>query len=114
MVNSALSKTWKNTVQFYLKSGLRKKITVSVQKGTVKTQKITGIAKTLNLKKRQKASLHPILTPLTSIEKVTYKSSNSKIATVNSKGQITAREKGTVIITVKSGSKSVKCKVTVK
>ena len=107
-------KTGKAKITITLKSGLQKTVTVSVQKGTVKTKKITGIAKSLKLKKKQKAVLHPVIAPFTSKEKITYKSSNSKIATVNSKGQITAKKKGTVTITVKSGSKNVKCKVTVK
>ena len=47
-------------------------------------------------------------------EKVTYKTGNIKIATVSSKGQIKARGKGTTIITVTSGKKSVKCKITVR
>ena len=107
-------KTGKAKITITLKSGLQKTVTVSVQKSTVKTKKITGIAKSLKLKKKQKTVLHPVIAPFTSTEKVTYKSSNSKVATVNSKGQITAKKKGTSTITVKSGSKSVKCKVTVK
>ena len=97
-----------------LKSGLQKTVTVTVQKTDVKTKKITGVAKNLKLKRKQKAVLRPVITPLTSVEKVTYISSNTKVATVNSKGQITAKKKGTAVITVKSGSKTVKCKVTVK
>ena len=107
-------KTGKATITITLKSGLQKKVIVSVQKGAVQTKKITGIAKTLKLKKNQKAVLRPVVTPLTSTQKVTYKSSNSKVVAVNSKGQITAKKKGTATITVKSGGKSVKCKVTVK
>ena len=97
-----------------MKSGLHKSVTVFVQKSPIKTRKITGIVKTLKLKIRQKALLNPVVSPITSTEKVTYKSSNSKIVAVNYKGQIIAKKKGTAVITVKSGSKSVKCKVTVK
>lgn len=96
------------------KNGAKKTVRISVQKGAIKTQKITGIAKTLKLKKKEKAALVPVLTPVTSTEKVTYKSSNSKIAAVNAKGQVTAKKKGTAVITVKSGKKTVKCKVTVR
>ena len=95
------------------RSGLKKNITVTVQKTTVKTTKITGVATSLKLKRNQKATLKPVLQPLTSGEKITYKSSNTKIAIVNSKGQITARSKGTATITVTSGRKSVRCKVIV-
>ena len=41
-------------------------------------------------------------------EKVTYTSSNKKIATVNSKGKIKAKKKGTVTITVRVGENSAK------
>lgn len=97
-----------------LKSGLQKVVRVTVQKSAVKTKKITGVARNLKLKRKQKVVLRPMIAPLTSKEKVIYKSSNSKVASVNSKGQITAKKKGTAVITVKSGSKTVKCKVSVK
>ena len=97
-----------------LKSGLQKVVKVTVQKTAVKTKKITGVAKNLKLKRKQKAVLRPVIAPVTSKQKITYKSSNTKVAIVNSKGQITAKKKGTAVITVKSGSKTVKCKVTVR
>ena len=103
----------KAIITIALRSGLKKNITVTVQKTTVKTTKITGVATSLKLKRNQKATLKPVLQPLTSGEKITYKSSNTKIAIVNSKGQITARSKGTATITVTSGRKSVRCKVIV-
>lgn len=46
--------------------------------------------------------------------KPTYKSSNTKIATVSKKGVVTGKKKGKVTITVKAGSKTVKCTVNVK
>ena len=111
---TAGNKTGKAKITITLKSGLQKTVTVSVQKSAVKTKKISGVAKTLRLNRKQKTTLKPVLSPLTSTEKITYKSSNSKVALVNSKGQITAKKKGTTVITVKSGTKTVKCKVTVK
>lgn len=107
------TRSGKAIITIALRSGLKKNITVTVQKTTVKTTKITGVATSLKLKRNQKATLKPVLQPLTSGEKITYKSSNTKIAIVNSKGQITARSKGTATITVTSGRKSVKCKVIV-
>ena len=50
----------------------------------------------------------------TSQEKVTYSSSNKKIATVSSSGVITGKKKGTAYITVKSGKIRKKVKVVVK
>ena len=108
------TKTGKAKITITLKSGLQKAVTVSVQKNAVKTTRISGVVKTLRLKLKQKAVLRPVIAPLTSTEKVTYTSNNTKVASVNSKGQITAKKKGTAVITVKSGSKTVKCKVSVK
>ena len=111
---TAGSKKGTAKITITLKSGLQKVVKVTVQKSAVKTKKITGVAKSLKLNKKQKAVLRPVIAPLTSKQKITYKSSNTKVASVNSKGQITAKKKGTAVITVKSGSKTAKCKVTVK
>lgn len=46
--------------------------------------------------------------------KVTWKSSNKKVASVSTKGKVTAKLKGTVTITAKIGNRNLKCKVTVK
>lgn len=46
--------------------------------------------------------------------KIIWTSSNPSVAAVNSNGKVTARKKGTATITAKTGSKSYKCKITVK
>ena len=92
---------------------MKKKITVKVQSGTVKTIKISGLPSSLRLAKGKTTSLKPVLKPLTSQQKVTYQSSNKKVATVTSKGKIRAKGAGTARITVKSGSKRAVVKVTV-
>ena len=46
-------------------------------------------------------------------KKVKWSSSKKSIATVNSQGKVTAKEKGTATISAKVGSKTYKCKVTV-
>ena len=107
-------KKGKTTITIILKSGLKKKITITVQKAAVKTSKITGMPKNLKLKKNQTVTLKAAAAPLTSLQKLKYKSSNKKIVTVTSKGVIKAKKKGKAVITVQSGSKTVKCKVTVK
>lgn len=47
-------------------------------------------------------------------KKVKWTTSNKKVATVNSKGKVTAKKKGTATITAKVGGKKLKCKITVK
>ncbi len=46
--------------------------------------------------------------------KVKWSSSNKKVATVNSKGKVVAKKKGTAKISAKVGGKTYRCKVTVK
>ena len=111
---TAKNKTGKATITITLKSTLTKTITVKVQKTAVKTKSVKEVPKTLSLTVGKTYELKPVISPITSKQKVTYKTSNKKIATVNSKGVITAKKKGKVTITVKSGSKSAKCKVTIK
>lgn len=105
-----------------LKSGLTAYIKVKVQNTTVKTTAVkvknasTGkaVSHKLSLKKGTRLTLKTIVNPVTSRQKVTYTTSNRKIITVSSKGVVKGLKKGTAYITVKSGSKSYKIKVTVK
>lgn len=46
--------------------------------------------------------------------KVKWSSSKTSVATVSSKGKVTAKKKGTAVITATAGGKKYKCKVTVK
>lgn len=48
------------------------------------------------------------------IGKVTFKSSNTKVATVNAKGKVVAKKKGNATITVKANGITLKCQVKVK
>ena len=68
-------------------------------------------SKTLYTKGSTKTTLK-VTTNLT--DKITWKSSNTKVATVNSKGVVTAKAKGTTVITASCGEYEVSCKVTVK
>ena len=98
-----------------LKSGLTKKISVKVQTGVVKTTKLSLNSRKVTLAKKGRTfGLKVSVSPVTSGQKVTYASSNTKVATVSAKGKITAKRKGTAVITVRSGTKKVTCKVTVK
>ncbi len=111
---TAKSKAGTAKLTIELASGLKKTVTVKVQKKAVATTKITGVPKKLTLQIKSSQILKPVLAPITSVEKITYKSSNKKVASVNSKGKISAKKKGKAVITVKAGKKTVKCTVTVK
>ena len=56
---AAQKKTGKATLTVRLKSGIQKKITVKVQKTPVKTSRITGLNKSLTLKKGRQVTLKP-------------------------------------------------------
>ena len=106
-------KTGTATITVKLKSGKTAKIKVTVKK-KISTTKLTVNRKSLTLKKGKTYTLKVTVSPEYSQDKVTYKSSNKTIATVNSKGRITAKKKGTAKITIQSGKKKVTCKVKVK
>lgn len=97
-----------------LKSGKKATLKVKVQSAKVKTTKLTGLKTKLTLKKGKSLTLKPTAAPITSQEKITYISSNKKVAAVNAKGVIKAKKKGTATITVKSGNVRKKIKVTVR
>ena len=96
-----------------LASGYTKKMRVYVQKGIVKTTALKISNARLTLKKGRSYTLRTTVAPVTSQEKVTFKSSNSKVVSVNPKGKIYAKKKGRARITVRSGKKSRVCVVTV-
>ena len=109
------------TITVTLKSGKKGTVKVKVQKSTVTTSKLTVTGKTtklksnkLTLKKGKKETLVAVVTPITSQQKVTFKSSDKKIAAVTSTGKITAKKAGKAKITVQSGKKKVVITVTVK
>ena len=97
----------------------KKTIQVNVQKGSVTAWSLSGVPEKVTLKlkpqKKKVYQLKPVVTPVTCKTKVTYSSSNKKVATVSKAGKITAKKAGTAVITVKVGKKiSAKCIVTVK
>ena len=78
------------------------------------TRKIKLNRRKLTLKKGKSFRLKVTLTPADSQDKITYKTSNKKIATVSKTGKIKAKKKGKVKITVISGNKKAVCTVKVK
>ena len=112
MIKAAKKGTAKITVT--LKSGKKATVTVKVQTSKVATSKITGLKSKVTVKKGKTLTLKPVLSPITSQDKITYKTSNKSVATVSSKGVIKGKKKGTAKITVKAGKKSYVVTVTVK
>lgn len=93
-------------------------VPTSVEAATKKPTKITVTATKKTMYVGEKYTLKvKNVSPAKASKTVTYKTSNKAVATVNAKGQIVAKKKGTVTITVTSKSnKKAKatCKVTVK
>ena len=107
-------KSGTTTITVTLISGLTKNIKVRVQTGVVKTAEISLNTRKVTLAKKGRTyQLKVTVLPVTSQQKVTYTSSRPTVATVNSKGKITAKKKGTTTITATSGTKKITCKVTV-
>ena len=94
------------------------KVTVKQPVTSVKLNRNSAILKVKGKAKQKTVTLKATAYPKNANNKsVSWKSSNSKIATVNSKGKVTAKKKGTCYITAtaKDGSKkSAKCKIVVK
>ena len=94
------------------------KVTVKQPVTSVKLNRNSAILKAKGKAKQKTVTLKATAYPKNANNKsVSWKSSKSKIATVNSNGKVTAKKKGTCYITAtaKDGSKkSAKCKIVVK
>ena len=95
------------------------KVNITVQVGnykqvvkiTVKKPTMKLVKSSAKLKKGKKVTIKVKAAP---VSKVTFKSSNKKVATVSSKGVVKAKKKGTATITVKCNGITRKFKITVK
>ena len=101
------------TAKITVKSG-SKKVVVTVKVTGVKTTNLSGVPAAKSVSKGKSFKIKAIATPKNTDEKITFKSSNKKVATVTSKGVVKGLKKGVATITVQSGSKKMTCKVTVK
>jgi len=111
-------KAGKATITVTTANGKSASFKVKVQKDVVKVKKVKITAETKKIKKGQKLQLKAEVTPATAKNaKLTWKSSNTKVAKVNSKGVVTGKKKGkaTITATSKDGTnKKASIKITVK
>ena len=110
--NVVAKKAGTTVITVKLASGASAQVTVVVQKKAVATSSIT-VPSTVNLTTGEKLKLTPVVSPVTSLNKVSYTSTNKKVATVTKNGVITAKKSGTATIKVKSGKKTKNVKVKV-
>lgn len=98
-------------------SGVKATCKITVKNPVVKVTKVTLNKTTATLAPKETLTLKATVAPTNATNKaVTWKSSNTKIATVSSSGKVTAKAAGTVTITcrAKDGSgKKATCKITV-
>ena len=109
VVIRAGKKAGKATITVMTKTGKSAGIKVTVPK--VKTKKIKCKKLTVPLGKKEKLS--PVVTPSYSDDKLKYSIKNKKIAAVSAKGVVKGKAVGTTTVTIKSGKKSVKVKISV-
>ncbi|MBA4688586.1 MAG: Ig-like domain-containing protein [Candidatus Galacturonibacter soehngenii] len=102
------------TVTVKMASGAKGTCKVKVVKSKVKTQKLGLTDKKLSLKAGESSQLEAVRNPISAMDKITWKSSNKKVATIDKDGNIVAIKKGKTTITATVNGKKATCKVTVK
>ena len=107
--------TAKITVHTKLKAKASYKVKVMKKgkKPVIKTKKIT-VKNPKTIKRKQIKLLKPVRNPLTSEEKITFKSSNTKVLVVTKSGKIKGVRKGKAKVTIQSGSAKVTITIKVK
>lgn len=82
----------------------------------IQITRMEATSKSKTIKKGKTYQFPLYASPANHGEKITYRSSNKKVATVTASGKITGKKKGTAVITATSSlsKKSVKCKIVVK
>jgi len=88
---------------------------MSTEAASKKAPKLNKTKTTLTITKKKTKPAVQLKVKNAAGRKVKWTSSNKKVATVSKKGKIVAKKKGVAMITVKvKGSKTLRCKVTVK
>ncbi len=107
--NSSSSKTSTSSTQGSSSSASR----VTSAASSTTTQKLWLSLSKVTLKKGRRYKIVVLRVPNTTKDKITYTSTNRKVAVVSATGIVTARKKGRTIVTVKSGSKRARLQVIV-
>lgn len=110
---TAQKRTGRAVITVVLASGKKASLTVSVGKNNIRTTRITGIPAGITLRKNRNVTLRPVLLPLTSQDRILYATSDKRIATVTSRGVVTAKKARTVRITVMSGRSRATVKIVI-
>lgn len=105
-------KTGTANVSVTTKYGAKATCKVTVQKSAVVTNSISLSSDKMTLKKGQTATITVTRNPVNATDKISYKSSNKKIAFVDKTGVVTAQKKGSCEVTIKT-SKGITQKVTI-
>ena len=88
---------------------------MSAEAASKKAPKLNKTKTTLTITKKKTKPAVQLKVKNAAGRKVKWASSNKKVVTVNKNGKVVAKKKGTAMITVKvKGSKTLRCKVTVK
>jgi len=88
---------------------------VTAQAAKKKTPKISKTKVTMTITKKKTKPAVQLKVKNVSAKNVKWTTSNKKVATVSKNGKVVAKKKGSAVITVKvKGSKTLRCKVTVK
>lgn len=88
---------------------------VTAEAATKKAPKLNKSKVTLTITKKKTKPAVQLKVKNTAGKKVKWTTSNKKVVTVSKKGKVVAKKKGSAVITVKvKGSKTLRCKVTVK
>ncbi len=98
-------KVGKATIVVETAYGAKATCKVTVQKGIVKTKSISVNKKKLIVKKGNRVKLVVTRNPLTATDKMTFVSSNKKVASVNKKGIIRGKKKGNCKVRIKVAGK---------
>ena len=106
-------KTGKVRITAVTASGRKVIFKLRIQSSKVKTKKIRIEKRTVRISVGEMLALEPVLYPVTSVQKITYKSRNEWVAAVSKEGVIKGIAAGTTKVVISSGTGKIKVKVIV-